>query len=45
MNELEKQLNQNQETFKCIECGLCETRCPYNLPIRAMLKKVAKEME
>ena len=29
----------------CIECGLCETRCPYNLPIRAMLKKVAKEME
>ncbi|MBR3693884.1 MAG: aldo/keto reductase [Erysipelotrichales bacterium] len=29
----------------CIECGTCETRCPYNLPIRAMLKKVAKDME
>ena len=29
----------------CVECGLCETRCPYNLPIRAMLKKVAKDME
>ena len=29
----------------CIKCGLCETRCPYNLPIRSMLEKVAKEME
>ena len=29
----------------CIECGLCETRCPYDLPIRAMLKKVAQDME
>lgn len=25
----------------CIECGLCETRCPYDLPIMDMLKKVA----
>ena len=23
----------------CIGCGVCETRCPYNLPIRQMLKK------
>lgn len=23
----------------CIQCGECEPRCPYNLPIRAMLKK------
>ena len=23
----------------CIECGECETRCPYNLPIREILKK------
>lgn len=28
---------------KCIECGLCETRCPYELPIRDMLKKCASE--
>jgi predicted aldo/keto reductase-like oxidoreductase len=25
----------------CIECGVCETRCPYNLPIREMLKKAS----
>jgi len=23
----------------CIECGVCEERCPYNLPIRQMMKK------
>lgn len=28
----------------CIECGACETRCPYNLPIREMLKKTAEVM-
>ena len=25
----------------CIGCGVCETRCPYNLPIREMLKSCA----
>lgn len=29
----------------CIECGICETRCPYNLPIRNMLKEVKKTFE
>lgn len=27
----------------CIDCGECEERCPYHLPIREMLKKVAEE--
>ena len=25
----------------CIGCGACEDRCPYNLPIRELLKKAA----
>ncbi len=28
----------------CEECGICETRCPYDLPIRKMLKKAHKDM-
>ena len=27
----------------CIGCGACEDRCPYGLPIRQMLKKVAEK--
>lgn len=29
----------------CVKCGLCETRCPYDLPIRAMLKKVTEALD
>lgn len=27
----------------CVGCGVCETRCPYNLPIREMLKDAAEK--
>lgn len=29
----------------CIDCGECEPRCPYDLPIRKMLKKVKKSFQ
>ena len=28
----------------CIDCGECESRCPYELPIRQMLKEAAKKL-
>ena len=33
-------LAMGKKASDCIECGVCETRCPYELPIRDMLKKV-----
>lgn len=32
-----------QTASACIECGACEPRCPYHLPIRQMLKTVKKK--
>ena len=30
----------DKKASDCVDCGVCETRCPYDLPIRQMLKKV-----
>ena len=29
----------------CINCGACETRCPYQLPIRNMLKEASEKFD
>ena len=34
---------QKYDVSMCIGCGACEDRCPYNLPIRKMLKNVAEK--
>lgn len=35
----------DKKASDCIGCGVCEDRCPYNLPIREMLKKVSATLE
>ena len=32
-----------EKASACIECGECETSCPYHLPIRQKMKKCAEE--
>jgi len=32
----------NKTAIDCVGCGACEERCPYNLPIREMMKKASR---
>ena len=34
-------MTMEKKASDCIGCGICETRCPYNLPIRQMLEKAS----
>lgn len=35
----------NAKASECIECGTCESKCPYNLPIINMLKNACEKLE
>ena len=39
---LKRYAGQSKTASDCIGCGVCEDRCPYNLPIREMMKNTAK---
>ena len=40
----ERYKGQKVKASACIECGECEERCPYNLPIRERMKQVGKDL-
>ena len=39
---IERYMALDKKASDCIGCGACETRCPYQLPIRKMLAKAAE---
>ena len=42
---LKRYAGAERKASDCIGCGVCEDRCPYHLPIREMMKNVAKVFE
>ncbi len=40
----ERYLGIDKKASDCIECGKCEPKCPYDLPIRDMLKRVSENL-
>jgi len=35
----------DKTAYDCTECGICEPKCPYDLPIREMMKNVQKSFK
>ncbi|MCD4713375.1 MAG: aldo/keto reductase [Clostridiales bacterium] len=42
---IERYFAMDIKSTDCIECGECEPRCPYDLPIRKMLRNVTDQFE
>lgn len=38
----DRYMTMEKKASDCIGCGICETRCPYDLPIRQMMKTAAE---
>ena len=41
----ERYKNLSHHASDCIGCGVCETKCPYNVPIRERMAKVARDLD
>lgn len=41
----DRYFSQPKNAGACIQCGICEPRCPYNLPIREMMQQVKNIFE
>lgn len=41
----ERYFSMNKNAEDCVKCGICETKCPYNLPIRDMLERARTVFE
>jgi predicted aldo/keto reductase-like oxidoreductase len=41
----ETEIGDEHQASKCVQCGLCETKCPQKLPIREDLKRVQTDLD
>lgn len=41
----ERYASMDKKANECVECGMCETKCPYELPIREMLKNTSEKLD
>ncbi len=42
---IERYFSMDIKSTDCIECGECEPKCPYDLPIRKMMRNVTEKFE